>query len=196
VKSVVSALIVSLAACCYAQAQSARFTVDELRRMIGNVATMIAAATPMESSAIHVDVVGHADAAWISAVLSSAMGAGDVAAEGSRRALALRCTPVDVSTRYEVHEHSDSVIRVVVVNMRAEVVDADGSTRGIPLTEQRTTANLSRSQAVALQSKQYGCTWAELPAPATSFWQDVLEPAVFVGAAVVTTLLFFTVRSQ
>jgi len=35
-----------------------------------------------------------------------------------------------------------------------------------------------------------------MPARPTSLWSDIVEPVVFVAAAVVTVVLLFTVRSQ
>ncbi len=181
---------------CQAHAQQAGFTTDELRSMIASVGTMVSSATAAGSGPVRVDVVAHADAAWIATILTSAMGTTSEPTSNAASHPVVRCTPIDVGVRYEAHEHADSVRRTIVVNIAAAVVDADGTQRVIPLAEQRRSVVLSRSQALALQSKQHSCTWAELPAPATSFWQDILEPAVFVGAAVVTTVLFFTVRSQ
>lgn len=188
-------VVVAGLGCSNACAQTSRYTVDELRSLLTMTGTMLSSGLVGEPLPLRLDVVGHADAAWIAAVIAPSLG--DVATLGSSATTrALRITPIDVSTRYEAHEHADSVHRIITVNMAAAVLDADGTQRTIPTTEQRRSSVLSRTQALALQSKQYSCSWAELPPPATSFWQDVLEPAVFVGAAIVTTVLLFTVRSQ
>jgi hypothetical protein len=39
-------------------------------------------------------------------------------------------------------------------------------------------------------------THGVVPARPTTLWEDIAQPVVFIGAAVITIVLLFTVRSQ
>lgn len=101
----------------------------------------------------------------------------------------------DVSTRYENVESADSVRRIVNVDISARLVSA-GRTSVLALPVFSDTVVCTRAEAQAAESSQHRCTSGMIPAPQTTLWDDILEPAIFITAAVATVVLLFTVRSQ
>jgi len=140
----------------------------------------------------HVD---HPDGPWLESLfLTQASRAGKQAVT-SDADVVVSVVYNDVSTRYELVDQADSIRRVVTVDLsatikrgeRLEVYTID------PLTD---TVVCIRQDAVAAESTQHAATHGEMPVAERTVWDDVLEPAIFVVAAVATVVLLFTVRSQ
>lgn len=137
----------------------------------------------------------HPDRAWIETLLLQAIeqqkGVTVVPDGGS---VSLEIIPIDIRTAYTVTANPDSVNREIVVSVSG-IYRGDVNSHIMPpasITKNR----LLRSDAIRLQSNQLSSTHAELPTPESSFFDDILEPAIFVAAAVVTVVLAFTVRSK
>jgi hypothetical protein len=143
--------------------------------------------------AIRVMVSDHPDADWIRSIaLTKAAQQSDPL---SMENVAVRIVIRDLSTRYEMMDDADSVRRIITCDMAA-IIDENGVERSfVPPTEQDTVLCL-RQEALARESRQHKATYGDMPDMPSSFWDDVLEPAIFVAAAVVTVVLLFTVRSQ
>lgn len=101
----------------------------------------------------------------------------------------------DVSTRYENAESADSVRRIIHVDISARLVSA-GRTTVLSLPVLSDTVVCTRAEAQAAESSQHRCTAGLIPSPQSTLWDDILEPAIFITAAVATVVLLFTVRSQ
>ena len=106
-----------------------------------------------------------------------------------------RVVPSDVSTRYEAIEDSDSIRRIITVDVRANLIGERTMAPAAP-GPYTDTVMCTREEAESAQSPQHFATRGEIPPAESSFWDDVLEPVVFVAAAVATVVLLFTVRSQ
>jgi hypothetical protein len=143
---------------------------------------------------IALEVVQHPDAAWIEIMALSE-------AASSERAVAtssetnVRIVIKDLSTRYRLIEGSDSVQREIVVAIEA-IVSMGGERQMVVPTVQRSVLVCTRSDAKSAESMQHAATHGELPEAPSSVWDDVLEPVIFVTAAVATVVLLFTVRSK
>lgn len=145
-------------------------------------------------------VQSHPDAEWIKAMIADRLHARGSIVRFNTQAIDLPSsrnvdvTILDVSTRYEVMSESDSIVRVVTVELQAvkqgQILHAQKTY--VPRTIHRTTRQL----ATASESKQHLGTQGSIPPPPYSMWEDILQPAVFVAAAVVTVVLLFTVRSK
>jgi hypothetical protein len=97
----------------------------------------------------------------------------------------------DASTLYQPHLHTDSVVRQVTFSASLR---RNSTVHLLPkLVRQDVVAH---DQARTKQSEQHVSTAAVVPDKQPSLWDDVLQPIVFIGAAVVTIVLLFTVRSQ
>jgi len=137
----------------------------------------------------------HPDGRWLeSQFLTQATRAGKQAVTSSAD-IVVTIVYNDVSTRYETVEQADSVRRVITVDISA-TIQRNGTLHVIPIEPMRSTVVCLRQNALAAESDQHSSTHAELPLPERTVWDDVLEPAIFVVAAVATVVLLFTVRSQ
>jgi hypothetical protein len=168
--------------------------LDVVSKMTETSVRAIVAAIPANSS-LTLTVADHPDARWVEAsVLRAFTDAGHtVLTSGSPTDVQIVIK--DLSTRYSAREHSDSVDRVITVALEA-IFTTNGTRRtvGPPLERERITC--TRSEAKASESTQHRATQAELPPPHSSMWDDIVEPVIFVTAAVATVVLLFTVRSK
>lgn len=144
---------------------------------------------------VEVQVSAHPDAAWLEQEFLQQVVRNDRSIVTSGGRSVVRLVFADVSTRYESIEQTDSVRRVVTVDVGA-TIQQEGSTIVVPSRPLADTVVMLRQDASAAQSTQHTSTHAELPLPERTVWDDVLEPAIFVVAAVATVVLLFTVRSQ
>lgn len=185
--------------CAWARAgadSAARGTVtiidEHLRRCMSEVTTGI-----RTGDRVRLVVAAHPDSQWIRASAEQAVQerGGVLEAEGGTATSVLTIIPVDVSTSYANTESADTVVRTITTSIRGTL---DTPQRGMSSVPCRSTIEekLTREQAERLQSEQHHATRAVLPPRPTTIWQDILEPAIFVGAAVITAVLLFTVRSQ
>lgn len=130
-------------------------------------------------------VTGHPDSLWIQAVIAGKNNSGDQV---------VRVVPVDVSVRYVPAESADSVERICTVVLAVDV--QSGSPKKTTLTPRLQKKIVARKQIEWLNDAQHLATNPVEPPKPRSIWDDILEPVVFVAAAIVTVGLFFTVRSQ
>ncbi len=149
----------------------------------------------MDDRPFRLERVDHPDGPWLeSQFLTLATRAGKEAVT-SDASVVLTLVYNDVSTRYELVEHTDSIRRVITVDVTAQVA-RDGRVSTISTDPMQDTIVCLRQDALAAESRQHHATHGEMPDPDRTVWDDVLEPAIFVVAAVATVVLLFTVRSQ
>jgi hypothetical protein len=169
-------------------------TVDVIEAAVRELTDTVivrAGVTAGESASLFVHE--HPDASWIRTIVARRMeerGVPVTLAEAPLQA-DLELTVMDVSTRYAPVTHRDSLERQVVVKL--------GTTykrRAIRLESRTDVRNISRLDAYATQSSQHSATHTTLPDAPSSIWEDALEPLIYIAAAVVTIVLFFTVRTQ
>jgi hypothetical protein len=149
----------------------------------------------MDDRPFRLERVDHPDGPWLeSQFLTQATRAGREAVT-SDAPVVVTVVYNDVSTRYELVEHSDSVRRVITVDLSAQI-EHDGQRMLVTPEPAQDTIVCLRQDALAAESQQHQATHGEMPDPDRTIWDDVLEPAIFVVAAAATIVLLFTVRSQ
>jgi hypothetical protein len=170
-------------------------TIDVMTQLVSTWADARAAA-----DAIHtLDVADHPEKSWFEASMIAAMQARGITVTRGIQGNRHRIVILDASTRYELADHADSVVRIVTLRLYEESIGADGSSVTIaPLdsVNTRRTDILSRDNVAAAQSMQYSSMRGDVPPPPRNLWDDLLEPVVYVAAAAVTVVLLFTVRSR
>lgn len=172
--------------------EEGRSTIERMNALLQKTLDDIALQVRADSLSIRVAV--HPDAEFIRALAINAIGARNVVAEMNPRA-DLFITPVDVSTRYEETSAADSVDRVISMTLKA-VLTENGNAKVLRTEDIVERERLHRKDAIRLQSEQRASTHGPIPPMTTTIWDDILQPAIFVVAAVTTVVLLFTVRSQ
>ena len=168
-------------------------TQTVIRAMFDEAFADIIASVP--DSSVSVSVSDHPDSRWIEAEFLTALSASGKEILTSQAQVSISLYPVDVSTTYRVVESADSIQRVVTVSLAAVVI-RHGRVEPLNVAPRADTTVCLRTDAVAAESAQHSATRGEMPLPERTVWDDVLEPAIFVVAAVATVVLLFTVRSQ
>ena len=189
-------IVLIIALCCGVSSATAEIpsALDVVTRMTeSSVRTIVAALPP--NSTLTLGVADHPDARWIeSTMLREITNAGHTVLTSSAP-VDVRIVISDLSTRYQLAEASDSVHREITVALEAIVTTGD-QRRVVAPDVQRDRVTCTRNEAKVAESMQHRATHAELPAAPSSMWDDVVEPVIFVTAAVATVVLLFTVRSK
>ena len=169
-------------------------TIDVIEASVRDLAdTMISRCDLASGATVPLTVRQHPDADWIRSLMQRRFEERGIPtiSVNDTASPAVRVVIENASTRYAPSSASDSVERSIVVQLSAEC-------KGRPLALAPFThrATLARTNVEAYQSRQHMATHAPLPEPESSVWDDVLEPLIYVAAAAVTVVLFFTVRTQ
>lgn len=174
--------------------QTLQSTTTVVEQSLTSAATELVAPFS-KGEVVQITVEEHPDARWIeSVILREAQGKGlDVRNTDADASLIV--VPTNVSTIYELVPESDFVLRIVTVELSA-IVSRGNTKHNIVSTPIRDSTTCFRQDAIAAESHQHRSTHGELPLPESSLWDDALEPVIFIGAAVATVVLLFTVRSQ
>lgn len=178
---------------CAVGAQSISSTITVIQQGLHEQYRQILERIP--DGSVEVLTSPHPDAVWLEQMFLQALTRDGRSIVTTGGATTVRLIFADVSTRYEVLEQSDSIRRIVTVDVGATVTQ-NGMASVLPLTPWVDSVIVLRQDALAAQDAQHTSTHAELPLPERTVWDDVLEPAIFVVAAVATVVLLFTVRSQ
>ncbi len=145
-------------------------------------------------SSVRFAVTNHPDAAWIATSLRDPGAArtclSQIVDSSSLAQVTVVCR--DVQTSYANAHHQDTVLRSVVVDLAA-IDRASTRTYTVRLLD---SAYVARADVALLDTRQHMATHGVVPARPTTLWEDIAQPVVFIGAAVVTIVLLFTVRSQ
>lgn len=172
--------------------ESGRSTVERMNALLEKLLTDIARQVSADSISVRVAV--HPDADFIRVLAINALGTRMIMAEKNDNA-DLFITPVDISTRYEETDDADSLDRVITMTLKA-VLTENGIATALQTQNIAERERLHRKDALRLQSEQRASTHGHIPPMTTTIWDDILQPAIFVAAAVTTVVLLFTVRSQ
>jgi hypothetical protein len=169
-------------------------TIDVIEASVRELAdTMISRCDLVPGTAVPVSLRQHPDADWIRSLMQRRFEERGIAtiSVNDTASPAVSVVIENASTRYAPSSASDSVERSIVVQLSVEC-------KGRPLALAPVThrATMARQNVDAYQSRQHMATHAPLPNPESSVWDDVLEPLIYVAAAAVTVVLFFTVRTQ
>lgn len=198
------AVIVAFVACiCSTSAQLLSPTIDVVTGLVEQWTdtTFGSPANTSVSDTLLLDVEPHPDADWVRSIIASRIttrhsrAVRSVGSEDRKRNVPkYLVTIVDLSTRYQNVEDGDSLLRVVTADLQLRVIDSDAAFQhAAPL---RNETRCTREQAESLEDNQHNATHGSIPIKPHSFWDDVLQPVVFIAAAAITVVLLFTVRSQ
>lgn len=169
-------------------------TIDVIEASVRDLAdTMISRCDLAPGAVVPLAVRQHPDADWIRSLVQRRLEERGIRMMpvADTTAPAVSVVIENASTRYAPSSASDSVERSIIVQLSAEC-------KGRPLALAPVThrATMARMNVDAYQSRQHMATHAALPHPESSVWDDILEPLIYVAAAAVTVVLFFTVRTQ
>lgn len=169
-------------------------TIDVIEASVRDLAdTMISRCDLAPGSAVPLSVRQHPDADWIRSLMQRRFEERGIPTTSvtDQASPGVSVVIENASTRYVPSSASDSVERSIVVQLSAECKG-----RPLALTPLTHRAMMARQNVDAYQSRQHIATHAPLPHPESSVWDDILEPLIYVAAAAVTVVLFFTVRTQ
>lgn len=179
-------LTILLLASCYSLA-SQPTNLDVIRQGVSNQLESIVQSRPIRG----VNITNHPDAMLLTALATAELNKRQWL--DTTAATSLILIPVDVSTSYK-RVGPDMMERHLTVNFSALW---EGAGNAMEVTEPfRFVDTVSRATLPFLDSRQHMATTAAVPPEPLSWWEHVAEPVVYVGAAVVTAVLLFTVRSK
>lgn len=178
---------------CRSQTGNEYATADVMRAFVESIAQR-SFALAQTGDSIAIDVDDGADKDWFVSILVDAGRRRGIILYQAEQGPRIRLGIVESSTRYTA-VGKDSVERRVLLNV-IESAEGRSPTWTQTSTPRERVDVLSREQAIRLQSTNHASTQGALPPEPSSWWDDLLEPVVFVGATVVTAVLLFTVRSQ
>lgn len=163
-----------------------------MQGFVRNVADTLSVIAGPSADSIRMRVADHPDALWFESIIFQRCDEQHVPmriAEADEQGFALVVS--DASTTYQPHTHTDSLVREITFDASLR-----HNSTVYRLPKQIRQDIVAHDQAIAKQSDQHASTKAAVPEKQPSLWDDVLQPVVFIGAAVVTIVLLFTVRSQ
>jgi len=140
-------------------------------------------------------VAGHPDRAWLEVqALRAIEQRTDIRIVDSSNGNSLEIVAVDLSTRYNKTESADTVERIVTVALEGLYKGKEQKRLSPPKVVIHDRC--LRSDALREQSTQLTSTYASLPEADRNFFEEIVEPVIFVAAAVITVVLAFTIRSK
>ena len=173
-------------------AQDVPSSLNVIEGFVRNIADSLQVIAGPSPDTLRVHVYEHPDAPWFESIIaqrSQELGIPFRAVRGNESAVGL--VIANAATTLETSNHADSLVRSVAL---VASVRHNGVVRQLPAQKRQDV--IPYEQGLRAQSDQHASTKAELPARQPSLWDDVLQPIVFIGAAVVIIVLLFTVRSQ
>lgn len=185
-------LAITVLGMCTLQAQDVPSSLDVMQGFVRNVADTLRVIAGPDADTVRMRVHDHPDALWFESIIMQRCDEQRVPmriATANDQAVTLVIS--DASTSYQPHTHPDSLVREVVLDASMR-----RNNNVYKLQKQTRQDVVAHEQAAAKQSDQHASTKAVVPEKQPSLWDDVLQPIVFIGAAVVTLVLLFTVRSQ
>ncbi|MBI2794684.1 MAG: hypothetical protein HYX66_08575 [Ignavibacteria bacterium] len=143
---------------------------------------------------LHIDVSIHPDAEFVESVLLESLSKRTTVFSRTNGNNILKIIINDMSTRYRLVD-DDSVQRVITVTLRASL-ELNGVVKPLNITDRSRIDVGSRREAEQADSEQHAASHGHVPDAERTFWDDILEPAIFVAVAATTVILLFTVRSK
>ena len=182
-------LAITVLGTCTLQAQDVPSSLDVMQGFVRNVADTLRVIAGPDADTVRMRVHDHPDALWFESIIMQRCDEQRVPmriATANDQAVTLVIS--DASTSYQPHTHPDSLVREVVLDASMR-----RNNNVYKLQKQTRQDVVAHEQAAAKQSDQHASTKAVVPEKQPSLWDDVLQPIVFIGAAVVTLVLLFTV---
>ena len=109
--------------------------------------------------------------------------------------LVVRCKYLGV--RYSIlNEGPDSLLREAEIRLSYSLTDKSGKIIQFPDINQFYEDHISRESILQIERPGHDFTKSEVPEAPESFFHELAEPIIAVGSAIITVVLFFTVRSE
>lgn len=178
--------------------QTIENTLDVVTREVSRQLAEIVDSLPAADSGqqqLTLIVAGHPDHSWLETkALQAFEKRSDVELVSGSANRSLEIVVSDLSTRYSNLGSNDSVERVITVAL--EGLYKEKKPRRIqPRTAVIRTSCL-RSEAMLHQNSTLTSTQAMMPETDKSVFEEIIEPVIFVAAAVLTVVLAFSIRSK
>jgi hypothetical protein len=104
---------------------------------------------------------------------------------------------VDIRTVYANYdESSDSLLRTITLDVRGEFISEESELRPPDIISHKWNDVISREEAVQYNLTAYRFAQHQIPEPPKTFWSEIVQPVAFIGTAIITVVLLFTVRSK
>ena len=187
--------IITLCLLPLASVAQSPMAIDAIDSMVTSLAdTMLASSG---GTSLSFSISAHPDAEWTAGIIRRRIQqrGGAVHRTNESQHPDIHISISDVSTRYNIVEGTDSILRTIIVRLDA-YKGASSQSGFIALPTLRREDVITRNEALAADSRQHSGSHGDLPPAPLSFWDDVAQPVVFIAAAATTILLLFTVRSQ
>jgi len=173
-------------------AQEVPSALEVMQGFVRNVADTLSVVAGRDADTLRVRIHNHPDALWFESIIAQHCDEQHIPMRiVSNDEQSVTLVISDASTTYQPHSNADSVVREVVLDASLR-----SSTAIYKLQKQSRRDIVAHDLAMVKQSDQHASTTAVIPVKHPSLWDDILQPIVFIGAAVVTIVLLFTVRSQ
>lgn len=186
-------MAVSLVLACSGWSREIVPTDQILDSLLVEVCVEIANQVPTVDTLL-IDVSIHPDAEFVESVLLEALSKRATVFSRTNGNNVLKIIINDMSTRYRLME-DDSVQRVITVSLKGSM-ELNGVVKPLIITDLLRIDVGNRREAEQADSQQHAASHGHIPDAERTFWDDILEPAIFVAAAATTVILLFTVRSK
>ena len=100
-----------------------------------------------------------------------------------------------LEVEYKLHPDSDSLYRNISMNLFARI-DHNNELINVSSADKLYSDVIGYDDAQLLQSGNYAFTNGIIPEQNNGFFEEYIEPIIITSAAIVTVILFFTVRSN
>jgi len=186
-------LLILLTVASILKAQGMPPTDIVLDSMITNSAEQIVQKIK-DHSALVLNVSSHPDQEYVAAKFFDVFKQHSIEVKAVGEDSVLQIVINDLSTRYNAMEH-DSIRRIITVYFTASITTGN-AVDVLQTTPGKRVDEGLRRDALYAESRQHSASHGAMPEPESSFWDDIVEPAIFVAAAATTVVLLFTVRSK
>ncbi|GMV52610.1 MAG: hypothetical protein D8M52_04600 [Chlorobi bacterium] len=161
----------------------------QVQHLADSVQSFLPAGTP-----VRVQIARHPDSLWLESVILSVLSEKGLSFSSNAN-VAVSFVIRRFGMIYAPLEPADSVQREFSVQMQA-IVSTPQTTQLFTVSEWSVRDTCSRYNAKLAESPVLSVTQAEFPIQEKTVWEEVLQPVIFVAAAVTTVVLLFTVRSN
>ncbi len=91
---------------------------------------------------------------------------------------------------------TDSLHRSITLNFSGKISNPDKAIKIFPEMSYTYTDTICREKADIVNSSEHGFARASIPPEEQTFWEEAVQPLIFVSTAAITVLLLFSVRSN
>jgi hypothetical protein len=101
-----------------------------------------------------------------------------------------------ISIEYTREESdADSLVRSIRTELIGYIQNKDGKTEQLPVYSETFIDTIAADNVPYLETSLHSFTHSQVPPAPHSFFKEIAEPIIIIGTAIITVILFFTVRS-